>query len=85
MESVTKWLDVKAALRAARKESLKNAGLTEDGLKELETQALKELEEFGGDYETEAGVAYLHEVQSFAHKNSVFVGMRKEIKSRRKE
>jgi hypothetical protein len=85
MESVEKWLDVKAALRAARKEVLKGLDLTEDGLRELEASALKELEEFGGDYETEHGVAYLHEIQSFAHKNSVPMGTRKEIKSRRKE
>jgi hypothetical protein len=85
MESVEKWLKAKAVLRVARKEALNSIDLTEDGLKELADAAEKELSEYGGEYETEDGVAYLNPVYAFAHKNSLPLGMRYEIKSRRKE
>lgn len=78
-------MKVKSALRTARKSVLTEEGLNEDSLKELAETATKELYDFGGDYETEYGIAYLNENEIYAHKNSVFMGLRREIKSRRKE
>jgi hypothetical protein len=85
MDSVVKWMKVKSALRTARKAVLTEEGLNEDSLKELAEQATKDLYESGGDYETEDGIAYLVENQIFAHKNSMKMGIKREIKSRRKE
>ena len=78
-------MKVKTALRVARKSVLTEAGLTEDSLKALAEQAEKELYEYGGDFETEDGIAYLVENQIYAHKNSMKMGIKREIKSRRKE
>lgn len=70
--NVAKYAEVRKDLRTARKAVLSQHGLNEDQYRDLEREALKEVQELGVEtsVDTEHGVVYLSERPTFIHKHS---------------